>query len=127
MKAPFTPGRVGHFSLAVHDPKASAAWFQRCLLFQPYMEFEDVISVGNDSVTIWFHKGRPGPSVIGHMAFALEDRAELERALEHLKNEGVKVEDPGHEIGPQAPGSKYIGIWFHDPDGYRWEFSVAPK
>lgn len=28
------------------------------------------------------------------------------------------------EIGPQAPGSPYVGAWFRDPDGYRWELSV---
>ncbi len=32
--------------------------------------------------------------------------------------------DPGEEIGPEAPGSKNMGLWFHDPDGYRWELSV---
>ena len=42
----------------------------------------------------------------------------------HLKKAGVDLEDPGHEIGPEAPGSKHIGLWFHDPDGYRWELSV---
>jgi len=34
-----------------------------------------------------------------------------------LKTRAVK-------IGPEAPGSKNIGLWFHDPDGYRWELSV---
>jgi hypothetical protein len=37
------------------------------------------------------------------------------------------VEDPGHEIGPEAPGSSNMGVWFHDPDGYRWELSVQGK
>jgi len=34
------------------------------------------------------------------------------------------LEDPGDEIGPEAAGSKHLGLWFHDPDGYRWELSV---
>jgi catechol 2,3-dioxygenase-like lactoylglutathione lyase family enzyme len=34
------------------------------------------------------------------------------------------LEDPGDEIGPEAPGSPHMGLWFHDPDGYRWELSV---
>ena len=37
---------------------------------------------------------------------------------------GVIDVDPGDEIGPEAPGSKNMGLWFHDPDGYRWELSV---
>jgi hypothetical protein len=46
------------------------------------------------------------------------------KALAHLKKIGVDIEDPGDEIGPEAPGSKNIGLWLHDPDGYRWELSV---
>jgi hypothetical protein len=50
--------------------------------------------------------------------------AKLRQALEHLKKERVDIEDPGDEIGPEAPGSPNMGLWFHDPDGYRWELSV---
>ncbi len=122
---PFTVGPVGHFGLAVRDPRAMAAWFTRCLLLPPFMEADDdSASVGNDAVTIWFFKGEPSPETIEHMSFQLRDRAELERALEHLKREGVELEDPGDEIGPQAPGFPYLGLWFHDPDGYRWELSI---
>lgn len=46
------------------------------------------------------------------------------KALEHLKKHKVEVEDPGNEIGPEVPGSPNMGLWFHDPDGYRWELSV---
>jgi catechol 2,3-dioxygenase-like lactoylglutathione lyase family enzyme len=120
---PFTVGPVGHFGLAVRDPKASAAWFTRCLLLPKYMEMEDASSVGNDAITIWFFRGKPVPDVLDHMSFRLRDRAELERALAHLKREGADLEDPGEEIGPQAPGFPDIGIWFHDLDGYRWELS----
>ena len=50
--------------------------------------------------------------------------AALRRALAHLKKHKVKIEDPGDEIGPEAPGSPNMGLWFYDPDGYRWELSV---
>ncbi|HZO92633.1 MAG TPA: VOC family protein [Candidatus Baltobacteraceae bacterium] len=123
---PFTVGPVGHFSLAVRDPRAHAAWFTRCLRLEPFMDPDDEsASVGNDSVTIWFHRGEPSPETVGHISFQLGDRAELERALAHLEREGVALEDPGHEIGPMAPGQDdYLGLWFHDPDGYRWELSA---
>lgn len=49
---------------------------------------------------------------------------ELRSALEVLKKNGVDLEDPGGEIGPEAPASPHMGLWFHDPDGYRWELSV---
>jgi len=48
----------------------------------------------------------------------------LREALADLKAKGVDLEDPGDEIGPEGPGSKNMGLWFHDPDGYRWELSV---
>lgn len=121
----FTVGPVGHFGLAVRDPRASAAWFTRVLGLEPYMEAEDdLASVGNDAVTIWFERGTPRPETLGHVSFQLRDRAELERALAHLRREKVDLEDPGHEIGPQAEGAPDIGLWFHDPDGYRWELSA---
>jgi len=44
--------------------------------------------------------------------------------LKTLKKHKVKMEDPGNEIGPESPGSPHMGLWFHDPDGYRWELSV---
>jgi catechol 2,3-dioxygenase-like lactoylglutathione lyase family enzyme len=86
MKVPFTLGVVGHFSLAVRDPKKSARWFQRVLGLRKEFEFENGIAVG--------------------------------------KKHKVEIEDPGDEIGPESPGSPHIGLWFRDPDGYRWELSV---
>lgn len=50
--------------------------------------------------------------------------AELRAALAGLHAAGVALEDPGDEIGPEAPGSGNLGLWFVDPDGYRWELSV---
>jgi hypothetical protein len=50
--------------------------------------------------------------------------ATLRKALAHLKSVGADLEDLGDEIGPEGPGSKNMGLWFHDPDGYRWELSV---
>ena len=124
MKAPFTVGTVGHFGLAVHSPKKSAKWFEKALGFQKLFEFEDGIAVGNRNVTIALHKGKARPKTLGHMSFPLHNLAALKKALAHPKKQKVKVEDPDNEIGPEAPGSKHLGIWFHDLDGYRWELSV---
>lgn len=124
MKTPFTVGTVGHFGLAVRDPKRSAKWFERALGLKKQFVFEDGVAIGNDNVTIALHKGRPSPKTLGHMSFHLPNMAALRKALEHLKKHEVKLEDPGDEIGPEAPGSKHMGLWFHDPDGYRWELSV---
>ena len=124
MKVPFILGQVGHFGLAVRDPKKSAKWFERVLGLEKQFEFEDGVAVGNDHVTIALHKGKPSPKTIGHMSFHLPNMSALRKALAHLKKVKAELEDPGDEIGPEAPGSKNMGIWFHDPNGYRWELSV---
>src|ERR1700686_4657879 len=124
MKPPFTLGVVGHFGLAVRDPKESAKWFQRVLGLRKEFEFENGVAVGNDNVTIALFKGKPSPEARVHMSFHLPNMSTLRKALAHLKEHHVDVEDPGDEIGPEAPGSKNVGLWFQDPDGYRWELSV---
>lgn len=124
MKVSFTIGTVGHFGLAVRDPQRSAKWFMSALGLRKEFEFEGGIAVGNDNVTIVLSKGTPSPKTIGHMSFHVPNMAVLRKALAHLKKHKVDVEDPGDEIGPEAPGSPNMGVWFHDPDGYRWELSV---
>jgi len=124
MKTPFTIGVVGHFGLAVRDPKKSASWFERALGLKRQFEFEDGVAVGNDNVTIALRKGKPAPKTLGHMSFHLPNMTALQKALAHLKKYKVELEDLGDEIGPEAPGSKHLGLWFHDLDGYRWELSV---
>ena len=124
MKVPFTTGVVGHFGLAVRDPNKSARWFGRVLGLKKEFEFEGGVAVGNDNVTIALQKGRPSPKTLDHMSFHLPNMRALRTALAHLKKQRVSVEDPGDEIGPEAPGSPHMGIWFYDDDGYRWELSV---
>lgn len=124
MKTPFALGVVGHFGLAVRDPKKSARWFQRVLGLRKEFEFENGVAVGNNNVTIALFKAKPSPRTFEHMSFHLPDMARLRKALAHLKKLKVAIEDPGDAIGPEAPGSRNMGLWFHDPDGYRWELSV---
>ena len=124
MKVPFTLGVVGHFGLAVRDPKKSAQWFERVLGLRKEFEFGEGIAVGNDNVTIALFKGEPTPQTFEHMSFHLPNMSILREALAHLKKHDVEIEDPGDEIGPEGPGSPHMGLWFRDPDGYRWELSV---
>ena len=117
-------GVVGHFGLSVRDPKKSAQWWMKNLGLHKAFEFEGGVAVESDAVTIVLHEGAPHPGTFGHMSFHLASMRELREALADLKEKGVKLEDPGDEIGPEAPGSAHLGLWFHDPDGYRWELSV---
>ncbi len=127
MKVPFTLGVVGHFGLAVKSPQRSAKWFERVLGLKTVFEFDGGIAIGNKNVTIALFRGKPLPRALDHMSFHLPNMKALKAALAHLKRCRVKVEDPGSEIGPEAPGSRNMGLWFSDVDGYRWELSVQAK
>ncbi len=117
-------GPVGHFGLAVGDVKRSSAWWRSIFDLVEIFSYDDATGLSNDNITIVLQPGTPRPEVLDHMSFHLPDLPALRSALEVLKSHGVAIEDPGDEIGPEAPGSKHLGLWFHDPDGYRWELSV---
>lgn len=91
--------------------------------------FPGGIVLGSDDVDIGLHQGTPRPEVLDHVSFHLSSKRALEQALKALRRKRVELEDPGHEIGPEGEGSKNLGLWFRDPDGYRWELSVlaAPE
>ncbi|MDQ6781018.1 MAG: VOC family protein [Candidatus Eremiobacteraeota bacterium] len=122
-------GSIGHFGIAVRDPKKSAKWWMATLNVKKRFSFPGGIVLGSEDVDIVLHKGTPRPEVIDHVSFHLLSKRALEQALKELRRKRVDLEDPGHEIGPEGEGSKNIGLWFRDPDGYRWELSVlaAPK
>lgn len=117
-------GAVGHFGLAVRDPEKSAQFWTSNFDLVEMFRFEDGIGLTNDEVTIVLYKGEPHPETLQHISFHVANMGALREALQSLKQNGVALEDPGEEIGPEAPGSPHLGLWFHDPDGYRWELSV---
>ena len=123
MRVPFSLGTVGHFGLAVRDPKKSARWFERAFGFKKQFDFENGIAVGNDYVTIASSKANRAADSRPHVV-SFSRHGDPAKALEHLKSIEADLEDPGDEIGPEAPGSPHMGLWVYDPDGYRWELSV---
>ena len=124
---PIRLGNVGHFSLAVRNPKKSARWWIGTMGLKKDFEFPDGVVVGNDAVAIALFKGVPRANVMEHMSFHISSMAALRSALALLRRKKVKLEDPGDEIGPEGPGSKNMGLWLRDPDGYRWELAVLAK
>ena len=121
---PLTLGTIGHICIAVSDPKRSAQFWTKKLNLRKEFEFPGGVVVGNDAVAIALLRGKPSPKTIDHISFHVSGKAALRAALAELKRKKVDLEDPGDEIGPEAPGSKNLGLWFHDPDGYRWELSA---
>ena len=80
-KVPFTLGVVGHFGLAVRDPKKTAKWFEQALGLKKEFEFENGIAIGNKNVTIALFKGKPRPKTFEHMSFHLPNMITLRKAL----------------------------------------------
>lgn len=120
-------GTVGHFGLAVRDPKKSTRWWRRVFDLTTLFQGKEYVGLTNDNVTIVLMKGVPHPKTIEHVSFHLPNMRRLREAVSILKRHRVAVEDPGDEIGSEAPGSPNMGVWFHDPDGYRWELSVQAR
>ncbi len=124
MKAPFQLGTIGHLSLAVGNPRVSADWYVANLGMREAFDFDEGVAVESDGVTLVFTTGKPSPETVGHISFHIADMKTLRAALAFLKQNHVDIEDPGDEIGPEAPGSPHLALWLHDPDGYRLELSV---
>jgi catechol 2,3-dioxygenase-like lactoylglutathione lyase family enzyme len=117
-------GAVWHFSFAVRDPEKSAQFWTENFDLQEMFRSDEAIALTNDAIIIGFYKGTPRPETVDHTSFHLRSMGALREALEALKKNGVELEDPGDEIGPTSQGSPHMGLWFHGPDGYRWELSV---
>jgi len=117
-------GNVSHFSIGVDDPVASAAWWTLNFDLEEWSRSDRGILLGNDAIMLGLFKGSRVSGVLSHLAFRTSDVGALEAARDVLRANGVDLEDPGSEIGPVAPGSASVGLWFHDPDGYRWELYV---
>lgn len=117
-------GAVWHFSLAVRDPEQTAQfWIENFDLHEMFRS-DDAVALTNGATIVGFFKGTPHPDTIDHVSLHLDTMHALREALETLKKNRVNLEDPGDEIGPTSPDSAHMGLWFRDPDGYRWELSV---
>jgi len=116
-------GSVAHFSRAVSDPAASAKWWTSNFDLTEVRSSADRVLLRNDAFALGLFRGEPTRAG-EHMAFNVPDLAALTEAAIALLAQGVELEDGENAIGPVSPGSTSLGVWFRDPDGYRWELFV---
>ena len=137
-------GNISHIAFAVSDLERSTAFYDRVLGFIGFKRVE--VSEANQqamktrlkawvgpgySISIRPSKGEfarrvhdrnaPGSN---HMAFSAEDRSDVEKMHELLKDIGATVLDAPAEY-PYAPG--YFAVYFTDPDGLKFEFAYVPR
>src|SRR3981189_1823142 len=137
-------GNISHISLAVSDLERSTTFSNKVFEFigvkrvevpeatQQAMETRLRAWVGPGySISIRPSKGEfarrphdrnaPGSN---HMAFTAEDRSDVNKMHELLKQIGANVVDAPAEY-PYAHG--YFAVYFTDPDGLKFEFAHMPK
>jgi catechol 2,3-dioxygenase-like lactoylglutathione lyase family enzyme len=117
-------GSIAHFSLAVRDPVTSAKWWIANFGLTDVHWSSDRVLLRNDAFAMVLFRGKPSRSALEHMAFSVADLAALSEAAVVLRANRVELEDGDDAIGPVAPGSSSLGLWFRDLDGYRWELFV---
>jgi lactoylglutathione lyase len=105
--------RLDHVSLNVSDRARSIAWYRDVLGLEPRSEDradDEPVFLG-DSLALFADRG-PG---LRHFAFAM-GAAELERAREHLREQGVDARFEDH-------GSSH-SLYFRDLDGNTVELTT---
>jgi glyoxylase I family protein len=137
-------GSISHISLTVSDLDRSTEFYDKVFKFIGFKRVEVPESsqqamktrlkawVGPGySISIRPSKGefahklhdRNAPG-FNHLAFSAEDRSDVEKMYELLKEIGATVLNAPAEY-PYSPG--YFAVYFGDPDGLKFEFACAPR
>ena len=137
-------GNISHIALTVSDFERSMTFFNKVFEFIGFKRVEVPEStqqamktrlkawVGPGySVNIRPSKGefasrrhdRSAPG-LNHLAFTAENRSDVEKMHELLKEMGATVLNAPAEY-PYSPG--YFAVYFTDPDGLKFEFAYAPS
>jgi glyoxylase I family protein len=137
-------GSISHVALTVSDLERSTEFYNKVLEFIGFKSVEVAEAtqysmktrlrawVGPGySISIRPSKGdfarrlhdRNAPG-FNHLAFTAENRSDVERLYEFLKQMGASIlEAPA--VYPYAPG--YFAVYFTDPDGLKFEFAYVTK
>jgi glyoxylase I family protein len=137
-------GSIGHIALTVSDLERSTAFYNKVFEFIGFKSVEVPESTQQTmktrlkawvgpgySISIGLSKGdfarrvhdRNAPG-FNHLAFTAENRSDVEKLYEFLKQTGATILDAPAEY-PYLPG--YFAVYFTDPDGLKFEFAYVPK
>ena len=136
-------GSISHIALTVSDLERSTEFYNKVFEFIGFKRVEVPESIQQAMKTrlkAWIGPGysisiRPSKGEIAHrlhdrnasgfnhMAFTAEDRSDVYKMYELLKQIGATVLDAPAEY-PYSPG--YFAVYFTDPDGLKFEFAYAP-
>src|SRR3954470_13110130 len=135
MRIALTTGGVHHVSLTVTDIDRTRRFYTEILGFQVAMEIPGAVLLSGGSTIVGIHRA-PDPTRaasddrfdenrigLDHLAFAVESREELERAVTVFDEQGVPhgaIED----LGP-ALGLRLYVLFFRDPDNMQLELSAS--
>lgn len=108
------------FALAVRDPKASLAFYERVLGVRATYRDADSIEVqtpGSRDFLVFVRQPRSAGRAGGvqHFGFRLKRPEDIETAIEAIHAAGGRV----RERGQFSPGHPFV--FFHDVDGYEVE------
>jgi glyoxylase I family protein len=132
MTSPISSGSIHHIALTVTDVQRSEAFYTGILGFQKVMDFGPRAFVTNGSLVVAltpppdpdqalpddrFNENRVG---LDHVSFMVDSRADLERAAEHLDEQGVtrgEIKDLGPDLGIYVMAVR-------DPDNIQLELTA---
>src|SRR6266852_277389 len=135
---------ISHIALTVSDLSRAAEFYDRIFKFMGYLPVEVPESTQQAMKTrlkAWVGPGysisiRPAKGEFArrshdrnapgfnHMAFTAENRSDVEKLYEFLKQMGATILNAPAEYR-YSPG--YFAVYFTDPDGLKFEFAHAPK
>ncbi|HKN01609.1 MAG TPA: VOC family protein [Candidatus Binataceae bacterium] len=136
-------GSISHIALTVSDLERSTTFYNRVFEFIGFKSVEIPESAQQAMMTrlkAWVGPGysisiRPSKGEFAHrlhdrnapgfnhLAFTAENRSDVEKLYEFLKQMGATILDAPTEY-PYSPG--YFAVYFTDPDGLKFEFAYAP-
>ncbi len=136
-------GNISHIALTVSDLERSTAFYNKVFEFIGFKAVEVPESTQQPMKTRLKAWVGPGYSIsirpskrefahrlhdrnapgFNHMAFNAENRSDVEKLYEFLKQMGATILNAPAEY-PYSPG--YYAVYFTDPDGLKLEFAYAP-